>query len=712
MRSLRAFAVLLALAPAAAAQMLSLRGLIGYESHDVGSMSIAGLRQTYDLRLEKALTTTSLLRLYVRGDDYQGTTGSSVGTVAAQRSSTRQLQPFGEFLVNVANVHAAVREEMFDIQSRTNDFQSKRTIDRTSGYLSWDPERLPHFESMGQRNHTRDEAGGIDLTEDSAYARATYEAGGLSAYAGERYVQSTDTLVGYERRTTTHEANVAYARTAFGGKLALTANTSGQFSNIDEQALDGKGTSVPAPVAPTRALYGVDDTPADDRDRPLASYPTLLDGNINSSAGISLGPDGVSFQNFALDLGGIQRLDEIRIVVRDAQGAPLRLGGGPITWDVYTSADGVLWAPLPDATSSFNNPLSLYSIVFPQTSSRWFKVVNFGVGSEPALVTEIQAYYHTLIAPGGQRAGTQQLYAGLATVSWQPVPRFLVTYTSLYNALRQQLQALPRTTSTDFEHLGSVEYHVRTWLAVRSELQRRDVTTSGAISGGGGDGASFFVDVTPTRDLRSTLEISRQTETVGDTAFVLTTRALHTTAYVYRTLSANLDLGTQTQTLSGGGVARRDFVTLTSNAQLTSRLRMLLSASSQRGTTTSSDPAAQLLGPEKDNRLASQWTWRPGPQLALTTIVTWVSSSALSGLSERYHVEWYPFGDGTLSLGASIDEDIDPVQNRRARRVIVNPRWLMNRWATIDLNYTSVNTALASNNNRQRSAFATLTLTK
>ena len=71
-----------------------------------------------------------------------------------------------------------------------------------------------------------------------------------------------------------------------------------------------------------------------------------------------------------------------------------------------------------------------------------------------------------------------------------------------------------------------------------------------------------------------------------------------------------------------------------------------------------------------------------------------------------------PFGDGTLSLGATIDQDIDPVQNRRARRVMFNPRWLMNRWATIDLNYTSVDTALASSNNRQRSAFATLTLTK
>ena len=171
--------------------------------------------------------------------------------------------------------------------------------------------------------------------------------------------------------------------------------------------------------------------------------------------------------------------------------------------------------------------------------------------------------------------------------------------------------------------------------------------------------------------------------------------------------------GTTTQTLSiDGSVSRRRYVTLSSNAQLTTHLRMLLTATSQRNRTESSDRATQLLGPERDNRITSQFTWRAGRQLALTAMFGWLSGGAISGFTHRYHADWFPFGDGTLSIGGSLDEDIDPVQNRRARRVIFNPRWMMNRYAYLDFNYTSVNNSFAGSNNQQRSIYATLTLTK
>lgn len=718
MRHRRTFAAiaLVALALAArdaAADVFSGRALLGYERHDIGALSTSGMRQTYDLHLEKALTTTSLVRLFFRGDDFRGTTASPFAGVAGERSTSRQLQPMGELVLNIANVRAQLRSEQFDIRSRTGLVASTRRIDRESGRFSWSPEALPRFEAMAQRSRTRDASSGVGLTDDNAYARLDYDWRGLALAGGERYVRSTDVIIGYDRRTTTHEATASYNRSALGGKLAFTANANGQFSNIEEQAVGGKGTSVPTPLALARALWGVDDTPSDDRDHPLSSYPALTDGNLNASAGISLGADAASFQNLALDIGRVDRVDEVRVVVRDAAGAPLRIGGGPVSWDVYTSDDGSLWAQLGAVQVSYNAALSLYSITFPQTSSRWFKVVSFGVNSEETLVTELQAYYHTTIAPGGQRSGTQRFTNAMALVSYRPVKPLFVTYDAIYSSVRQELATLPLTTSADLEHIGTIEYDIRSWAVVRGEFLRRNVKTSGGIAGGGADGRRFFLDITPTRKLTSTLEIGRQSENLGGTAFIIDTRAVHTTAFVFRSLSANLDFGTQTQTLStDGSVSRRRYVTLSSNAQLTSNLRMLLTSTAQRNRTESNDPAAQLLGPERDNRITSQFTWRPGRQLALTAMFGWLSGGAISGFTHRYHADWYPFGDGTVSIGGSLDEDIDPVQNRRARRVIFNPRWMMNRYAYLDFNYASVNNSFAGNNNQQRSIYATFTLTK
>jgi len=65
-----------------------------------------------------------------------------------------------------------------------------------------------------------------------------------------------------------------------------------------------------------------------------------------------------------------------------------------------------------------------------------------------------------------------------------------------------------------------------------------------------------------------------------------------------------------------------------------------------------------------------------------------------------------------VSLGGSYDQDIDPTVNRRAKRMILNPRWMMNRWVMLDLNYTSIITTFETNAYHDRTFFATVTLTK
>jgi hypothetical protein len=706
-RALLLAAAVVALAQRAAADDVFARALLGYENYDLGSRTTSGYRQTYDLHLQKALTTTSIVALFFRGDDFRGDLqGLSTGI-----DHTRQIQPGGELSINTMNLHARARTEYLDTSTRLGTTDSSRRIDRTSGQLTWDPAGLPSFLINGQRNSTADSASAVKLTDENLYGAAQYDWRRVQVSAGERYSRSTDPLAGFDRRTSTHQATLAYSTTGLGGKLSVSANGDAQLMKINERAIGGNASSVPTPVPIARALYGVDDTPSDDRDHPLAPYPLLTDGNIDATAGISLSPDAVSFQNIELDFGSLNRVDEIRVIARDAAGNPLRNGGGPVQWDLYSSVDGVLWT-LQSSQTTFNAPLSLYSVTFDQAIGRWFKVVSFGVNAEETLITEVQAYYHTAIGQQAERNGTQNFYNGIATVTLQPVQRLMMSYTGTYTGSRQELTALPLQSSDDFEHLANIQYDVRSWLTLRSQYFKRAVHAFNTADADA-NGIAGYLDWKPTKKLLVTLEENRQKETVGTELASIDTTAVHINAFIFRSFTTNLDVGTSSETVPGtGATAKRRYATLVGNAQLLPELRVLLTGSYQRNASDSIDAATQLLGPDRDERVYADFIWRPGPQLTLSTRFGYLSANALSGFTQRYHIDWKPFGDGTLLLAGAFDEDVDPVTDRRARRTIINPRWRMNRFVIFDLNYTAVSTTFNNGSLRQRTFLATLTLTK
>ena len=680
------------------AQEITGRALLAFEHYDSNALKNSGFRQTYDLRLDRAFTDTARFSVFFRGDDFN----------AQQRF--RQLQPGAELALNLETISILARSEYFDTRLRTGSRESSRMLQRSSGNLTWTPIGLPALRLLGQHNRTTDDAASTRLTDDNALAALSYEWRGLGGVAEQHYSRSTDPVAGYDRKSTYHNANLTYAVAPFGGKLAIAADASSQMMKLDETALAG-ASSVPTPVIIANALYAIDETPLDSRDHPPVANPALTDSDLNRNAGISLGPDAVSFQNITLDIGHIDRLDEVRVIVRDAAGNPLRNGGGPVSFDVYQSQDGDIWTSVASQTT-FNAPLSLYDVSFQQVSGRWLKVVNFGVNAEATFVTEVQGFYHTALRPGEHRRGDQSGLSTNATITYRPLQRLLLSYTGLYSSIRQQLGSTPETKTSDLEHLGSIEYDIAKAWSVRTQYLQRDVQNF-ARAGDGARGLTVFLDFAPTKQLRITLESGDQRQTIDGTSFTMQTRAIHTTAYVLKSLFFTLDGGTQMQKISDtGSIARQQFINLTGNAQLWPTVRLQLNGAMQRVTADSSDPAVQLLGPSRDNRLSGDVIWRPGRQLQLTVRTGWVSGAELSGFTHRYHVEWFPFGDGTVSLGGSFDEDIDPTLNRRATRTVFNPRWLMNRFITFDLNYTSVKSSYQTIATYQKTLFATVTLSR
>lgn len=701
-------AVLVAPALPAVGGALTGRALVGYNRYEYDSLLTDGLRQTYDLRLSRAISDATRFQLTFRADDFSG---SVENDRARLNSSTRTLQPSLNLNVEVGDVHASVTGDVIDTQADIGGALTGRRLQRSRGELSWEPERLPSLLFMGQHNAIDDKASATNQTDDFFVASARYEVRGLQLSLSEQYNGTVSPSAGYDRSTQAHSADVQYTTTGFSGRAMLSAQAGARLSQLRQQATSNAPSSVPNPVAIVRASSSIDDTPTDGTDHPLVPAPSLIDGDLNRSSGISLGPDGVSFQNLAIDLGRLERVDEIRIIVRDAVGDPLRRGGGPVTWDVYTSTDGFIWTQIPSVTSSFNGPQSYYTVSFTLDLKRFYKVVNFGVNSEATFVTEVQGYYHTTIAPGTTRNTDQDNYIGALSTWVQPTKKLSLSYSGLYNSFTQSDAATGDLSSTDFAHLGFVEYDfARDW-TVRGEYRKSE---AGAVAGASNstDGYTSYLDYAPTQQLHLSAEYGRDDQTLGDSSFTLETYALHTTALVIRSLNLVLDIGTQDQIFEDGSAAHRKFENLSANAQLSRTWTARLAGSLQESETESDDPATQLLGPERDNRATLDLMWHPGERLAVTGRLGYARGTSLSGFTHKYHVEWFPFGDGTVTLSASYDEDIDPATGRRGSRVIFNPRWAMNRHATFDLNYTAVSSTDPSGTRQQRTAFATLTLSK
>ncbi len=254
------------------------------------------------------------------------------------------------------------------------------------------------FEWHGQREASTD----VRLDRYRADVSGTWQRGVNSVSLGPVLDVYKNSANGYLRTTVSPTLKANYGDTWLGGKLNVYLNGTAAYSQINESAGGALPVSEPREIEPLAASWVVSGTTADTTATPSTSVPALIDGNYVASTGISLGPDGVSSQNLAFDMGRVITLDEFPIYLRDPGGNPLQ-EGGPVTWTAYTSLDGLRWTPTSSAGARFDLGLSASIIAFSATEARHFKVVNFGVNRLPTLVTEMEIYEHRVILPNETR---------------------------------------------------------------------------------------------------------------------------------------------------------------------------------------------------------------------------------------------------------------------------------------------------------------------
>lgn len=709
----RNFAVAFAVAcsatfTSARAEGFDARAIVAYQNLSADLMTTSGFRQSYDLRLEKALTQPAMLRFFVRAEDFRGR--HEVGALSGATSARgTQIQPGGEFIYSTGGLHAELRHDALHARSENGAAENSRKLERTSAQLTWSRDRWPRLSIDGSRYRSSDDASTLDTSDALAQATLDYRWSGLTLAVTERMSVYNDGRSDFARRTQDHQALLGFDRSFFDGKFVALANLTGVQSRLDERVTGGRTADIPIPVAIARALYAVDDTPLDNRDRPLLPQPGLTDRNFNASAGIALGPDSPSFHNIGFDLGRFTQVDEFRIHTRDTAGNPVRAGGG-VQWDLYRSEDGTLWTPLP-AQVTFDLAQSMYVVRFEQMTARWLKVVSFGAEAERNVVTETESFYHSTLAPDDARRTELRFYGGTSALSFVPVRWLSVSYNGLFNASEQEPDDSAPLSLSDLEHQGSIQVDPFRWLSLAVRYNTRSVTQSG-VAPQGRDTLTGLFRLMPTQHLDLSLEVSRQQEDSLGRERQTDILILHTFARILPSLHLRANVGREQQHLiDSDGQADREFVDGVLTAQLTRSLRLLLDASMQRSTYEGAGPVFEGFPLVRDDRMGFEVYWRPGQPLAVGARIGRVSTADFSAVTQRYRFEWYPFTQGTVSLGATYDQDIDPYANRRSSRLMLSPRWMMNRYSTFDLNYTLVSTTgrLAS---RTRSFYATLTLTR
>ena len=170
---------------APAQQDLFGRAIWSYQTVDSSVLATNSFHQTYDLRLERALTDTFRFRLSFRGEANDGT--SSFDETGSQQTQFRQYQPGAE--VNYVLPTLQFKGNYDDIRTtaETGDLADDRRLRRLYGVLTFRPDEWPGLTLYGeQRSRTSALANQNDV-ENTAFESLDWTWKGLSLGQNARY---------------------------------------------------------------------------------------------------------------------------------------------------------------------------------------------------------------------------------------------------------------------------------------------------------------------------------------------------------------------------------------------------------------------------------------------------------------------------------------------------------------------------------------------
>jgi hypothetical protein len=668
------------------------RAILSYQDSRAGDAAFKEFRQDYELRYQRTVAPPFQ---YVFRLQWQDTMGKVEANNSRFDLRTKVFQPSLEFVINVAPF-----EFRTNIEFKRTDYDPDPGKDHTQddtrffSRLHWRPDNLPSVLFQLDRRTSKDPAVSLDTAETQFNTLAEYKKEPFRFLYRFQYDKFDNKAIHFTKEEMDHQGEVDYRQAFLDNRLTFSANYLVDYRSVTDKVRGDLPVTVPIQLTPLKGLSSVDDTPLDGTDRPMASNSLLIDGLLGIPAGISIGsPGGVPLNNVGIDLGRRQTADRVVITVRNARMEPVPIGG-PVSWDVYASADGVRWTLVAAGASTvFSAVLSQYEIRFPPTVSQFFKVVNIGVNTVDTQVTEMQLLADTTFLPGGEVSGTFLSQTGNVTTEGKPVKGVTLTYNAYIRAIRDESPGRPEYTSNDWTQAVSafLEPARFTNLTLRYDKRKQ---TQNIGDDQGSDLYSATANFFFLQNLYQSLLATRGSQQVnGADRSLSETLAFRNNAKLYDTWEVNFDMGYgrdwNYQFADNTTKTDRYAVNLRSLAQLTRRLLWTVEGNANWVTTAYS-------GGESKTRDARGWTeffYRPGQEIDVTARVGYVNGTTQSGPTQRYKVNWYPFPDGAVQLNGTYEYDRDDSSGNLLERWTALARWNVNRYTTLELNYTNVETS-------------------
>jgi hypothetical protein len=224
-------------------------------------------------------------------------------------------------------------------------------------------------------------------------------------------------------------------------------------------------------------------------------------------------------------------------------------------------------------------------------------------------------------------------------------------------------------------------------LVLGARYQDRRVASAGLVQRY--DGAEGNIGFVFHKNARATVTALSQFEDTGGRVSTTNGARVSSVLRVLPKVLVNAEGGYQRQLWAAEGrFVDRLYANGMADGQVTRALRLMLQATVGRNRYTGGTDDTVAILPSRDDRYSAEVSYRASPQFAFAARFGYASGDAVSGLIQRYRIDWLPFPEGSFRFAGAYDQDVDPALGRTVQRVTVTPHWAVNRHAAFDLNYT------------------------
>ncbi|MGB5161480.1 MAG: hypothetical protein WBO69_02725 [Thermoanaerobaculia bacterium] len=638
--------------------------IVYWTSVDTLATDSDNLEQKYSLRLTEELAPFLKLQAGYRYYDY---TSQFSGLPEASR--TRQ-NPRFQLLYDRPSLSAYLGAERRTSQGtfESEDFQS----DALFGGFSWRATR--GLTLSGQARDSKNEADVSALGRDghqrtylfdATYRRKRWSAG-YSFNRNDLEKESTD----FASLQDVHRLRLAGSRGFFDERLRL--GFSGSAGRIESQSRTSGDDDLAEPIPAVQGLYAIDTSPEVGE---LEPAPGLIDGDrfTPSPPIIDIG-GGNAFRNLGIDVGAILPVSRLEVSVD-------RPSGPAVLWQVFQSADNLIWERVAGESAEFDAGRQLYRVSFPETNQRFFKVVNISPNVVPVvLVTEIAAFRDLDIEPG-ESTQDSTLYRGDVSLGLRPSRRVTARFNLGGSNDETVTAGIVRRDFNERHASGSVGVRLTSDLELSGGYRYSDSENRTA---GGLFRTTETIDAAlrwvPLPTLDAVLSASRRDQAEKE-LLLQTVDAIR--LRVFTALLPDLDL---TSTLSYSELTDptgdQDRNTWSWREDLRSRPTQRWTLDGALGYSLIESPLQESLLERQFFKVGS--TWSPGSFLFLNGLFSWSRDNEQTSTGQRYGIFFVP--GPKLSVNVSYNQSSTDSERKTSGASVgadyrLNPRVLLTgRW--------------------------------